>query len=69
MEALQVWVARIAGVVGVLLSVIAVIARLAGQYWLGGVQTGTLLQAGVAAMVAACLSYLALLAERSRAGR
>ena len=25
--------------------------------------------AGVAAMVAACLSYLALLAERSRAGR
>jgi len=69
MEALQVWVARIAGVAGVLLSVVAIIARLAGHFWLGGVQTGTLLQAGVAAMVAGCLSYLALLAERSRAGR
>ncbi|TMH31230.1 MAG: hypothetical protein E6H58_12595 [Betaproteobacteria bacterium] len=69
MEAMQLWAARIAGAAGVLLSLVAVVARLAGQFWIGGLQTGTLLQAGIAAMVAGCLAYVALLAERSRAGR
>jgi len=69
MEALQLWAARIAGVAGVVLSLVAVFARLAGKFWVGSVQTGTLLQAGVAAMVAGCLAYVALLAERSPPGR
>jgi hypothetical protein len=69
MEALQLWFARIAGIAGVLLSLVALGARLAGFFWVGGLQTGTLLQAGVAAMVAGCLAYVSLLAERSHPER
>jgi len=44
--------------------VLAVAGRLSGAYWLGGFQIGTLLQAGMAAMLAACLAYLVALAEQ-----
>jgi hypothetical protein len=39
------------------------LARLAGAYWLGGYQVGTILQAGMAATLLACLAYLVTLVE------
>jgi hypothetical protein len=41
-----------------------VVARGSGQYVVAGLQVGTLLQAGIAAMVAGCLAYVASIAER-----
>jgi hypothetical protein len=68
MNHLLLWVGRVAGVGGVLLCALAVVVRISGHYWLGGLQVGTLLQAGMATMVAGCLSFLAVLTERSKAG-
>lgn len=62
------WIGRAAGVLGVLLCVIAGVARLAGAYWLGSFQLGTLLQAGTAGMVVACLCFLVVLTERAKVG-
>jgi hypothetical protein len=50
-------------VIGVVTMVIAVLGRAAGLYWFGGLQVGTVLQAGMAAVLLACLAYLALLVE------
>jgi hypothetical protein len=61
-----IWAARIAGVAGVAAAVIAVAGRLSGSYWVAGFQVGTVLQAAMAAMLVACLAYLATLAERPR---
>lgn len=66
METLLRWMGRVAGVAGVLICAGAILARLAGSYVVAGFQVGTLLLAGIAAMAAGCLSYLALLAERGR---
>jgi hypothetical protein len=63
MQALCKWIARLAGLAGVAAIVVAVLARVAGAYWLGGFQVGTLLQAGMAATLLACLAYLVALAE------
>ena len=68
MQGLQLWIARIAGLAGALMALVAVGARLAGQFWVGSLQSGTLLQAGIAAMVAGCLAYVALLVERGPRG-
>lgn len=62
---LLVWIGRLGGVLGVLLIVAAVLARFRGTYSLAGFQVGTLLLAGIAAMVVGCLGYLAFLAERA----
>ena len=64
MERLLCWTGRLAGLAGVLVCVGAILARLTGSYHVGGFQVGTLLQAGIAAMLVGCLGYLALLAER-----
>ncbi|MGA8055394.1 MAG: hypothetical protein WCA12_16310 [Burkholderiales bacterium] len=64
MDTLFLWIARLSGIVGIALSFGAVLTRLRGSYWLGDFQAGTLLQAGTAAMVLACLAYVAVLAER-----
>jgi hypothetical protein len=66
MNTLLLWMGRLGGVVGVILCAVAVIVRLRGAYNLGGFQVGTLLLAGVAAMLLGCLGYLAALAERRR---
>jgi hypothetical protein len=66
MSKLLLWVGRIGGSAGVVLSVIAVLARVRGMYNLAGFQTGTVLLAGMAAMLAGCLGYLAAIAERGR---
>lgn len=58
------WVGRLAGIVGVLISAVAVVVRLSGTHHLMGFQAGTVLQAGVTMMVLGCLGYLALIARR-----
>ena len=63
MQALCKWIARLAGIVGVAAIAVAIAARLAGAYWFGGLQVGTILQAGMAAMLLACLAYLVALVE------
>ena len=66
MESLLLWIGRLGGIAGVLLSAVAVLVRLRGVYSVAGFQVGTLLLAGMAAMLAGCLGYLAAIAERSR---
>lgn len=63
MPLLLLWLARLAGLAGILLCLVAVFARLAGHHWMGGFETLTLLQGGMAAMLFACLAYLARLVE------
>ena len=66
MEMLLLWIGRLAGVAGLLIALAAVLARGSGQYVVAGLQVGTLLQAGIAAMVLGCLGYVASIAERRR---
>ena len=63
MEVLLRWTARIAALVGVAAIAIAVLGRVAGLYWFGSFQVGTVLQAGMAAALLACLAYLVVLVE------
>ena len=63
MHLVLVWIARLAGVAGVLLTALAVVTRMSGAYHAGAFEAATLLQAGVAAMVMACLAYLCSIAE------
>lgn len=62
---LLMWLGRLAGCLGVLLCAVAVGARLTGTWAVGGIQVGTLLQVGMAAMILGCLAYCANLAERA----
>ncbi len=64
METLLLWIGRLAGLAGVLVCAVAVVVRLSGAYWLAGFQVGTLLLAGMAAMLMGCLSLLMLLTSR-----
>ena len=66
MNDLLIWIGRIAGIVGVLVGVGAVAARAVGFWHVGSMSSGSLLQAGVAAMVVAILAYVAAIAERRR---
>jgi hypothetical protein len=63
MRTLLTWIGRLAGALGVATIIAAVAARLAGAYWLGGYQVGTILQAGMACVLLACLGYTAVLVE------
>lgn len=60
------WIGRLGGIAGVILSAVAVLVRLRGVYSVAGFQVGTLLLAGMAAMLAGCLGYLAAMAEGFR---
>lgn len=64
MENLLVSGGRLAGVVGVLLCVVAVIWRLLGHYALIGFEVGTLLLGGTAAVAIGC--FMLLLARVDR---
>lgn len=57
---------QLSGIVGALLCLASVLTRLGGVYWLGGFQVGTLLQAGIAAMVFGCFCLLAALVQEAR---
>ncbi|MCP5158169.1 MAG: hypothetical protein H6975_01940 [Gammaproteobacteria bacterium] len=58
------WIGRSAGMVGVIICLIATSARLAGAFWVGGFQAGTLFLAGIAAMTLGCLAHLVVLTIR-----
>ena len=66
MNGLLVWTGRLAGVLGVVLTVAAIACRALSVYYVGRLQVGTVLQAGIAVMVIACVAYLASIAERPR---
>jgi len=65
MHKLLLSIGRLAGVVGVLVAALAGTVRLTGRYELVGFEVGTLLIAGVAAMVFACLCFLVVLTSRT----
>jgi hypothetical protein len=66
LETLLLWIGRLGGAAGVVICAVAVLGRLRGVYNLAGFQIGTLLLAGIAAMLVGCLGYLAAIAERPR---
>jgi hypothetical protein len=66
MEILLLWVGRLAGLAGVLICGWAVFVRLSGDFFAGGFQVGTLLLAGIAAMLVACVCFLIVLTSRPR---
>ena len=53
----------IAGIVGVLLCAVAGLARISGNYYLGGYETTAIFTAGTGIMVFACLVKLELLSS------
>jgi hypothetical protein len=55
-----------AGVLGLALMALAVLSRLAGRYIIGGFESGSLLIAGIGAIVAGCFALLWVIAERGR---
>lgn len=62
-------IGRLAGVAGLLLCIVAFGVRLTGVYFLGGFQLGTLLLAGIAAMIAGCFCLLLVLTAGSKSLR
>jgi hypothetical protein len=68
METILIRLGALAGILGLLMCLVAAAARLAGSFWIGGMQAGTLMQAGTAAMIAGCLAFLAVLTRRPRSG-
>jgi hypothetical protein len=66
MQTVLVWIGRFAGLLGVLLVILAVLRRVSGAYYVGGLQIGTVLQGGIAAILLGCLAYLIVLVEYPR---
>lgn len=66
MESLLLWMGRIAGVAGLALSAWAAYSRVVGAYYAAGFQVGTLLLAGMTAMLVGCFCLLLVLTGRSR---
>jgi len=54
------------GVLGLLVMAFAVVMRLSGRYVIGGFQTVTLLQAGLAIVIVGCFAMLWLLVDRAK---
>ena len=67
MNDLLLWLGRLTGVAGLLLCLVALGARLSGQYFLGGFQLGTLLQVGTAGLAAGCFCLLVGMTTRPKA--
>jgi len=63
---LLLWIGRLAGLGGVALCAWAVYNRMAGLYFAGGFQIGTLLQAGMTGILIGCLCLLIVLTNRPR---
>jgi len=66
MENILLWIGRIAGVAGVLLSAWAAVARLRGTYFAGTFQVGTLLLVGITGIIIACFCLLFVMTMRPR---
>ncbi len=69
MNTLLIWIGRLAGLVGLVAVACAVVLRVMGTWHLGGLQIGTLMNGGVAALVLGAWAYAASMAERRYAGR
>jgi hypothetical protein len=63
---LLLWIGRIAGLLGIVAAGTAVLVRASGAWHVGGLQIGTLLQAGIAALACGAWAYAAAIAERPR---
>jgi len=57
---------QLIGLLGILLMLVSVYARFAGKFTFGGYQTGTLLLAGMGAVVVGCFFLLWVIADRDR---
>jgi hypothetical protein len=68
MEKILLAIGGAAGALGVLMCAVAVIVRLGGGFWIGSMQSGSVLQGGIAAMTAGCLVYLFVLTRRIKPG-
>jgi hypothetical protein len=66
MQGILLWIGRFAGLLGVLLVIAAVLRRVSGAFYVGSLQIGTVLQAGIAATLLGCLAYLIVLVEYPR---
>jgi len=64
MNNLLIWIGRVAGLSGLIAVSAAVMLRATGVWHLGGLQIGTLMNAGVAALALGTWAYAASLAER-----
>ncbi|MBL8447633.1 MAG: hypothetical protein JNJ44_09515 [Zoogloeaceae bacterium] len=64
MEGLFLGLGRLAGLLGVLLSVVAVVLRLTGRYHIGSFGAGVVLQAGMAAILVGCFFLLCVVTSR-----
>lgn len=64
MDALLVRGGQLVGLLGIVLMFVSAAARLAGHFWIGGFQTGTLMQAGIGAVILGCFLLLWVIAER-----
>jgi hypothetical protein len=59
-------IGQLVGLAGVLLMLAAIAMRLLGKFAVGGYQTGTLLLAGIGAVVVGCFLLLWTVAERAQ---
>jgi hypothetical protein len=66
MHMLLVRAGQLAGLLGILLMVLSVAARLAGRYTVGDFQAGTLMVAGAGAVTVGCFLLLWAMSERGQ---
>jgi hypothetical protein len=64
MNTFMLWIGRVSAAVGALLCIVAVALRISGRFFFGSFQVVTLLTAGIAVMVAACVCLLLVLSNR-----
>lgn len=57
---------RLAGLIGILLIAVSIVARIAGKFYLGGLATSTVMTAGIAALSVGIFLLLWLLVDRGR---
>lgn len=67
MDKLLLWCGRLVGLFGFLLCLVSGAIRASGAFWIGSFQAGTVLQAGIAALVFGC--FCLLLSLTGPAGR
>jgi hypothetical protein len=65
MDWLLVWIGRVAGLIGLVVAAVALVARLTGAFWVVGFQVGTIFMAGIAGLTLGCFCMLVVL-TRSR---
>jgi len=68
MEALLLRIGRAVGSGGLLISIVAVVTRLAGNHYLGGFEVFNLLSGGMALLLAGCFLLLVALSGRGSSG-